>query len=906
MEYPSTNLQAIQGSYSAIRSLLAMPDEKIEKLSEYVLDYYKQLYEYNDISIFSRNEIYSNGYKASYKTVQEDLPNMLICLDKMLKDFSAIYGLLQDEKFNRVEKLLKKRDKIIPIEKFPEIRNCLDKIPAYIKRTWTINEGLSAIFFHELSMEEKYHLFHVLPTQLGSLLGDLEFYLGGAKMVKEGHYSIPTLTEESGIIQVKGAWNPVAGKYEDMDKLDIDIGTKSNFLGITGPNEVGKSTTIEMIALCVLYFQMGLPIPAEAGTIGVFKNIYTVTPILEGVNPGESHHTGLIKRLTDLIDKVGPRDIVIVDEAHMGSEFKDLSALTTVLMEDLVKKGATILYATHMRNAMELLANRIPHIQPYKLEYEIDRLKPKPVRALTPGITKGSFSSHTLKRAGFPEFIIKWTEEYYDAIMRGEKVKTLTEFPEETFSRPIETVKSDLEIKAYDDVQDREIFCKARDVLFPKKNFYYDYEKADELWNNSNPDKTQESFKKWNNVKTDDLREFRRVLFDDMVKISEFSADLTPELLRAKTRNIKGKVSYYYYEKDEDMVSVYNKEIKRIESLLINNLKNKIKILVDIKASANFNCNRVIAELRKKIDKLEAGMSSEEELVITVSEDKNKKSLKEQFLSARSTILKQYEKFMDDLGGYGLVEIDFLTGTAISMRENKLNFWEDVNKGETFILRNAKSPFIPGAIPVTLEGDTRYPVFAITGPNKSGKTSLVRALQVINSFRRRGLPIPADIGSKIPEYDKMLTFFGGEEDLAKGESYFRSVAERLMYIIKNASSKSLIIMDELHGSDYWELSALQAALIRYFNKVGATVVLNTHMREGLIIAGKTISCKFLKTDVTVAPDGEIIYHYSISEDRNLEAKSLGIETVREHLKTEERYQRALKLREFFYSQCNSI
>lgn len=175
----------------------------------------------------------------------------------------------------------------------------------------------------------------------------------------------------------------------------------------------------------------------------------------------------------------------------------------------------------------------------------------------------------------------------------------------------------------------------------------------------------------------------------------------------------------------------------------------------------------------------------------------------------------------------------------------------------------------------------------------------IRTLQALVLLFQKKLPVPAKM--RIPGYDSILTFFGAE-DMERGESYFRNVAKRLLTILKEATSSSLIIMDELHGSDYWELSALQAAIMKYFDKVGATVVLNTHMREGLRVAGDLDSIKFLKTDVTRTRSGKIIYYYSISEDPNLEAKSYGIET--EYL-TEGQSRRALELREKLSSSTAS-
>ncbi|MBF0569832.1 MAG: hypothetical protein HQL18_03560, partial [Candidatus Omnitrophica bacterium] len=147
--------------------------------------------------------------------------------------------------------------------------------------------------YRKLSDQDKGSLQDI-PARLSRSIHELRYALGAARMVREGQYCIPKDTEEPGVIQLEDAWNPVAGDVGTMDKMSVTLKRGKNCLGLTGPNEIGKSTLIELIALCVLYFQMGLPLPARAACMGVFKNIYTIVPGPEGTEPGESTHTWLI------------------------------------------------------------------------------------------------------------------------------------------------------------------------------------------------------------------------------------------------------------------------------------------------------------------------------------------------------------------------------------------------------------------------------------------------------------------------------------------------------------------------------------------------------------------------------------------------------------------------------------
>jgi DNA mismatch repair ATPase MutS len=272
----------------------------------------------------------------------------------------------------------------------------------------------------------------------------------------------------------------------------------------------------------------------------------------------------------------------------------------------------------------------------------------------------------------------------------------------------------------------------------------------------------------------------------------------------------------------------------------------------------------------------------------------SKDDAKKKFQRLRNELMEDHNKVMRSLYANGLGYIDCMIGIQVAVRQGNLAMPTGCSRGEAFTVRNARSPFVTDPVAIDLDGSNAHPQFIISGANKSGKTEAIRTLQAIILLAKEKLPVPAD--ARIPGYDRTLTFFGEKEHMEKSESYFRSVSKRLLSILEDATKDSIVIMDELHGSDYWELSALQAAVIRYLDTIGATVVLNTHMREGLALIRDCSSVRFMKTDTIRNPDDTLTFNYALLPDKKLTAKSYGIESVRNYL-TDDQTRRAFAIRQ---------
>ncbi|MBF0569833.1 MAG: hypothetical protein HQL18_03565, partial [Candidatus Omnitrophica bacterium] len=555
----------------------------------------------------------------------------------------------------------------------------------------------------------------------------------------------------------------------------------------------------------------------------------------------------------------GPRDIVIIDEAHLGTDYKDLCSLTAVLMQDLIKTGAVIIYATHLKQVMHILAHDFAEVQAQQIVLEkMYDYYGKDVRRLVEGIAENSYAIDTLKRCGFPEEFIRWVRIIYDALRKGETV------PSDAVPMDVEKIRRNLNPKV--DRSDTEgdndvVFGKVAAGLFPARNFCREYS-PQQL---SSVD--QAETEKWLAVDSRTLIAWRERLFQEM-DLDAIRRQSNPRLLTeycAVLRRYKTAVD------DELRARVAVLKAMEERNLAVRNYREKMEILLG------------------KIEEFRADFS-DEELKEANADEKNGAALL--FWGRHSAIqgicrAMRYDSSYDDLN-----KIDLMVGMALCTRENTLQPVARANNG--YAVENFRSPLMPGAVPLNFRSDAPHPQFIITGPNKSGKTTFLRALQVIELLDRLNLPVPGTV--KKPRYERQFTYFGVRESMEKGRSYFRRVGGRLIAFMQGASAGSLGILDELQGSDYWELSAVQAALILYLNRLGVTTFLVTHMREGLRVVRPLLSVTFLKTGVERKPDGELVFDRIVSEDPNLQSQSYGVESVRNHL-SDDQFRRALAIRE---------
>jgi DNA mismatch repair protein MutS len=119
----------------------------------------------------------------------------------------------------------------------------------------------------------------------------------------------------------------------------------------------------------------------------------------------------------------------------------------------------------------------------------------------------------------------------------------------------------------------------------------------------------------------------------------------------------------------------------------------------------------------------------------------------------------------------------------------------------------------------------------IMGPNMGGKSTFLRQNAIIIILAQMGLPVPAQ-WAIISIVDNIFTRIGADDNLLEGSSTFMVEMEEMAAMIKNATPKSFLIIDELgRGTSVRDGIAIARAIIEYFVQLKSSCLFSTHFHN---------------------------------------------------------------------------
>ena len=195
--------------------------------------------------------------------------------------------------------------------------------------------------------------------------------------------------------------------------------------------------------------------------------------------------------------------------------------------------------------------------------------------------------------------------------------------------------------------------------------------------------------------------------------------------------------------------------------------------------------------------------------------------------------------------------LDFIFAKAKYSKELDCNC-PKINDDKIIYLKNAKHPLLDQniAVPITLEIGKTFSSLLITGPNTGGKTVTLKTVGLLTTMAQSGMHIPASSESSIYLFDNIFADIGDEQSILESLSTFSSHMTHIINILNEATSDSLVLVDELgSGTDPIEGASLALSILEYLKKHNITVLATTHYHElkeyALLTDGvENASCEF--------------------------------------------------------------
>ncbi len=172
-------------------------------------------------------------------------------------------------------------------------------------------------------------------------------------------------------------------------------------------------------------------------------------------------------------------------------------------------------------------------------------------------------------------------------------------------------------------------------------------------------------------------------------------------------------------------------------------------------------------------------------------------------------------------------ELDLIFSFAKWAHHNNAQFL--MEEGKTLILKKARHPLISHCVPLNIIMEENKNILIITGANAGGKTVALKTVALLSLMNQTAMPVPLDSGSSLPYFDFIGVDIGDEQSIDTDSSTFSSQIKNISAIINEASSKSLVIFDEMgSGTDVEEGGAIAMAILDEMIERKTLTLISTH------------------------------------------------------------------------------
>lgn len=217
----------------------------------------------------------------------------------------------------------------------------------------------------------------------------------------------------------------------------------------------------------------------------------------------------------------------------------------------------------------------------------------------------------------------------------------------------------------------------------------------------------------------------------------------------------------------------------------------------------------------------------------------------ELYSQVRDTIASEIERIQKT--AKAVAALDAFASLAVVAERNNYTR-PKINEKGVIDIKEGRHPVVERMIPNdmfiandTYLDDKKHRISIITGPNMAGKSTYMRQTALIALMAQIGSFVPAK-SADIALSDRIFTRVGASDDLASGQSTFMVEMTEVANILRNATSKSLLVLDEIgRGTSTFDGLSIAWAVVEYISDsrlLGAKTLFATHYHELTELEGK--------------------------------------------------------------------
>jgi DNA mismatch repair protein MutS len=335
-------------------------------------------------------------------------------------------------------------------------------------------------------------------------------------------------------------------------------------------------------------------------------------------------------------------------------------------------------------------------------------------------------------------------------------------------------------------------------------------------------------------LQRDQLANLAHSASDEILKLeTKYRSSIGISNLKIKHNNISG----YFIEVSNSHLSKVPKTFKRLQTL-VNNERYVTEELELFEGDVNQAMDRLIKLEKEIFEAFNHRLEEQSHLILDVAKR-----------------MAQIDVFQS-LAWVGLQE----NFTRPQLHSDK-RMVKITGAWHPLIKANIKDSFITHNIKL----DESCYFGLITGPNMAGKTTLMREVAIIQYLAQMGCFVPAQT-AELGICDYLFSRLGASDDIIKGQSTFMVEMAETAEILRHASEKSLIILDEIgRGTSTYDGLSIAWALVEYFvQKIKPLTLFATHYHELIELVESMPEAKNF-TVRTEQKNGKVQFMYELIE-----------------------------------------